>query len=484
MLPGNLWTAPATRGAAELAAFRLTEVLAARDRHRAAADPEALHDFRVALRRLRSVLRAYRRPLRAQVTDRVRRRLRRIARVTGSSRDLEVQLLWLEARRESLRPRDRTGLRWLMGRLRQDKERADAAAEARLDRSLPAVTADLEHRLRRAATTDPDDGELTLADVTADRLEGYVRRFARRMATVRALEHQDEAHAARIAGKRVRYLLEPLIASESLAADLLPSFKGIQDLLGDMHDSEVLEQTITRAISDAAIERAERIAETIGSGEGQDRNAVRRLRRRDPAPGLLALGALAQARKVECYHRFRVDWLPVVEQRFVEPISTLASRFAARHGADMEHERKYLLREVPAAITALTPLVLEQGYLPGERIQERIRRQQGPAGTSCLRTIKAGRGVSRVEIEEEIPAELFDLLWPVTEGRRVRKRRYRIPAGSLVWEVDVFDDRDLVLAEVELPSPEVDPTVPDWLAPVVVREVTDDPAYLNITLAR
>lgn len=481
---GSMWAAPATRGAALLATARLTEVMAGRDRHRAAADPEALHDFRVALRRLRSVLRAYRRPLRAQVPDRVRRRLRRIARATGVSRDIEVQLIWLESQREGLRPRDRTGLRWLVARLRAAKQQADVAAEVRLDRSLPAVTGDLEQRLRQAAMADPDDGEVTLADVTADRLEGYVRRFARRMATVRALEHQDEAHAARIAGKRVRYLLEPIIASESLAADLLPSFKGIQDLLGDMHDAEVLERTITRAIGDAAVERAERIAEAIGSGAGGDRDAVRRIRRRDPAPGLLTLGALAQANKVDCYHRFRVEWLPVVEQLFVTPISDLAARLAARHGADMEYERKYLLREVPPAVATHTPLVLEQGYLPGDRIQERIRRQQGPAGTTCLRTLKAGRGVSRIEIEEEITDQLFEQLWPVTAGRRVQKRRYRIPAGTLVWEIDVFDDRDLVLAEVELPSPDVVPSLPDWLAPSVVREVTEEPAYLNIKLAR
>jgi CYTH domain-containing protein len=53
----------------------------------------------------------------------------------------------------------------------------------------------------------------------------------------------------------------------------------------------------------------------------------------------------------------------------------------------------------------------------------------------------------------------------------------------MVWEIDEFTDRDLVLAEVELPSEGVVPVPPDWLQPYIVSEVTEDPAYLNITLA-
>ncbi len=63
------------------------------------------------------------------------------------------------------------------------------------------------------------------------------------------------------------------------------------------------------------------------------------------------------------------------------------------------------------------------------------------------------------------------------------KRRHRVPEGSLVWEIDEFTDRDLVLAEIELPARSADVPLPDWLRPLVVRDVTDDPAYLNENLA-
>jgi CYTH domain-containing protein len=56
--------------------------------------------------------------------------------------------------------------------------------------------------------------------------------------------------------------------------------------------------------------------------------------------------------------------------------------------------------------------------------------------------------------------------------------------GALTWEIDHFLDRDLTLAEVELETADAKPAPPDWLQPHVVREVTDDAAYLNYNLAR
>jgi CYTH domain-containing protein len=98
--------------------------------------------------------------------------------------------------------------------------------------------------------------------------------------------------------------------------------------------------------------------------------------------------------------------------------------------------------------------------------------------------VKSGQGIQRIEIEEATTRELFEALWPLTNGCRVRKRRYRIPEGTAIWEVDQFLDRELVLAEIELPAVETRVEVPEWLAEYVVREVTAEPEYLNRTLAR
>ena len=42
----------------------------------------------------------------------------------------------------------------------------------------------------------------------------------------------------------------------------------------------------------------------------------------------------------------------------------------------------------------------------------------------------------------------------------------------------------LVLAEIELESDDEDVTFPGWLEPAIQREVTDEPEFQNINLAR
>ncbi len=157
----------------------------------------------------------------------------------------------------------------------------------------------------------------------------------------------------------------------------------------------------------------------------------------------------------------------------------------AEHSAPpVEVERKYLLSRLPATIQSAKSAEIEQGWLPGRQLQERLRRIYGPDGDRYYRTVKVGSGVSRIEIEEEASATVFEHLWPLTEGRRLRKRRYYVPDGELTWEIDEFLDRELVLAEVELPSAAISVTPPTWLASVVLKDVTGEPEYLNVNLAK
>lgn len=146
----------------------------------------------------------------------------------------------------------------------------------------------------------------------------------------------------------------------------------------------------------------------------------------------------------------------------------------------LEIERKYLLDGLPSMPAGAQAHRMEQGYFdPG-----RLRRDVGPDGTvTFTHTVKTGQGLVRTETECEISQEEFETLWPRTAGRRLTKIRYRIHDGDFVWEIDTYDRIDLVLAEVELPSPDTKVTIPPWLAHRVVREVTDDPDYQNYELA-
>src|SRR5262249_20254818 len=140
------------------------------------------------------------------------------------------------------------------------------------------------------------------------------------------------------------------------------------------------------------------------------------------------------------------------------------------------------LRALPS-VDGAEVVAIEQGYLPGARLVERLRRQRGRSGERLIRSMKLGAGIRRIEVEEDCPPDLFDALWPLTAGRRVVKTRYKVRDGERTWEIDQFLDRELVLAEVELPSETTPVTPPGWLAGAIVRDVTGEKEYTNEALA-
>lgn len=150
--------------------------------------------------------------------------------------------------------------------------------------------------------------------------------------------------------------------------------------------------------------------------------------------------------------------------------------------AGIEIERKFLVPEAPGDLDRHRSTAIEQGYLAiaDDGTEVRIRRRDG----SATLTVKGGGGRSRVEEELEIDAERFERLWPLTEGRRIEKTRYEIPAADgLTIELDVYDGAlaGLVVAEVEFESEQAADAFsgPDWLG----REVTEDSRYKNQRLA-
>ncbi|HEY9226371.1 MAG TPA: hypothetical protein VIP11_06995 [Gemmatimonadaceae bacterium] len=155
---------------------------------------------------------------------------------------------------------------------------------------------------------------------------------------------------------------------------------------------------------------------------------------------------------------------------------------------EREIERKYLLSGLPRGVAQYPSAEIDQGYIPGQRVRERVRRIVIGSAVTYTRTIKLGVGIDKWEFEEPTTQLFFDTVWPLTEGHRVRKRRYRVPGHGGFdgeWEVDEFLDRpSFFLAEVELTDPEQRPDPPPEIAAVIVREVTDEPGFSNYRLSR
>ena len=145
----------------------------------------------------------------------------------------------------------------------------------------------------------------------------------------------------------------------------------------------------------------------------------------------------------------------------------------------MEVERKFLVPE-PPDLDGTEFDEIEQGYLAiGSEGEVRVRSR----GEHLVLTAKRGAGLARDEAEIELDRADFEQLWPLTEGRRLRKRRHLIPFDERKIELDVYeaDLEGLLVAEIEFPSEDEARGFrpPGWIG----EEVTGDERYLNETLA-
>ncbi len=456
----------AHRAARHLALRFLDEAQAGRVRLDDAGDVEALHDFRVGLRRLRSTVRAYAEQLRDSIGGKDRRRLKALAGATGASRDGEVMIGWMEARRDDLSDAERPGLDWLLERLR--------ARQEKLDRDLrKEVAHDFEREHRRLArrlstyeahvsASDPRE-EPRMGAVVADLVTAHAEELRRRLDASGSVEDQEALHEGRISAKRLRYLLEPFADELPDAAWAVKRIKRMQDTLGEMHDAHVAGQLL-------AAERAE--AEAMDPRPDPD-----------PLPGLDALAAAARAETERLFAEASEAFLGGRAAELFDRVDAVAAQMRGG-GADREIERKYLLRGMPTLPEGAVRTEIAQGYLPGERLQERVRRvSRAGEPPRYYRTVKLGSGISRTEVEEEADQATFRRLWPLTKGRRIRKLRFKVPDGDLTWEIDRFRGRRLVLAEIELPSEDYEVQIPDWLRDHIDRDVTGEAEYVNVNLA-
>jgi CHAD domain-containing protein len=207
--------------------------------HASAADGEAVHDLRVALRRACTVLEVGRPVLGPFHAEEVRLALREVMQATGALRDDEVLLE-------------------LIGTLGVNHPDVQVWLDARRRR---------EHRLRRVLHRAVRDGALQRGrglleallcfrvDPRRDRrLAKFARRAvdrARRQVDRRRRARPDDAealHRLRIAYKRLRYTTEAFadVLPSDLAALAHPAAR-FQGRLGDLHDVDVAIVSVRRS---------------------------------------------------------------------------------------------------------------------------------------------------------------------------------------------------------------------------------------------
>jgi CHAD domain-containing protein len=216
------------------------------------ADPEGVHQARVATRRLRSDLRTFRDALDPDWTAEIRGELKWLASALGEVRDADVLAQRLKGEAAShLREDDQKGFKDLLDRLAGQRQ----AARMRLLEVLDSERyLDLLDELSVAATSPPfregaDVDARTRADKATIPLVLRPWKRLRKAVTGLSPSPDDQAlHQVRIKAKRARYAAEAAAVAVGKPAERFAKVVAeLQDVLGDHHDAVTAEAWLREA---------------------------------------------------------------------------------------------------------------------------------------------------------------------------------------------------------------------------------------------
>lgn len=263
-----------------------------------AGHEEAVHQVRVAGRRLRVALPLLARKGDGRTVRRAVRVLRRLTRAVGAGRDMDVVLGLFQDRLDALRSTS-AEQRALLSRLRTARARSRSqVAEDVLDLDIDG----LRHNLRRLLRDGAAEAETALARARALR-EAQGKALLRGFSQIGAHYRPAALHALRRRIRRLRYAaeVEDAVRGEDSRAPAL--WKRLQDAIGVIHDHDVLaawldeQARAARARDNALLVRAAQRERSAFVGVA--RLLHRALLETQPADlALRALQAMARSRSI------------------------------------------------------------------------------------------------------------------------------------------------------------------------------------------
>jgi CHAD domain-containing protein len=227
---------------AELLRVRFGEVLKHRE---AALDPgqiDGVHDMRVAIRRLRSVIRDF-----AEIADKfplkgVRKELKALANALGGVRDADVEIEALDALNKATNDDAvREGISTILSGYRESRGSAFVKLQPRLtDDAVAALRSKFEAALESSLRQRDLFGAGSITDASREIISNRLDDFILLADALYDPLETKPLHDLRIAGKHLRYALE-LFAE--VRGDVLSPFaveiSKMQSFLGDVHDCDV-----------------------------------------------------------------------------------------------------------------------------------------------------------------------------------------------------------------------------------------------------
>lgn len=251
---------PLWRWAEEAILERLEGMLQHTEGVRRGEDIEAVHDMRVGSRRLVAAMRVFRACFPGTEYEDLLAEARRVTRRLGAVRDLDVLIDYFERLDSNAEPAWKPGIEYFVAVMEAERKRARRpmlAAPASLERGRLAerVGRFIRAQAEAYAVGLPPFGRAPEADgpfraaappALRNRYD-YFYSFAEHVAHP---ERAAELHEMRIAAKWLRYTME--LFGPAYAGGLKPELavvRKFQELLGDLHDSDVRLDLLSRMTS-------------------------------------------------------------------------------------------------------------------------------------------------------------------------------------------------------------------------------------------
>ena len=229
-------------------------------------DMDAVHDMRIATRRLRAAIALFGRGDLAALEDEVKA----LQDALGEVRDGQVQRRWF-ARRAEKGAEDGALVEWAGAGVPK--------ASKRLRRALRAWQGAVAPTVARAAPNAAAKGKLQ-GKRLAKELRARLRTLKRRLAAVRQDPSARAAHRLRIAAKKLRYLAELVHPGFPGPAErMLEALVPLQERLGDLHDTDVRIERLERLARKGARRERQPARATLGSLRKERAREERALRR-------------------------------------------------------------------------------------------------------------------------------------------------------------------------------------------------------------
>jgi len=225
------------------------------------SDPDAVHDLRVATRRVGTVLDVVAFSAPAKAARKTRKKLKRLRHVLSARRDLDVLLNTMQARAKQAASMRRKQL-WNIA-IHEIRIEGEAARRQSRRWLKHFNLADLERQIRNIVRQRLKDGfswsDLRAAARRAD------QKLRQAVKEARAASDSSRFHEVRIKTKTFRYMVEldSLLVGIDRSGSLIERLKNIQDELGEWRDQAELCRRLTAVLSTDAGLQADHIATAI-----------------------------------------------------------------------------------------------------------------------------------------------------------------------------------------------------------------------------